>query len=69
MGSTLGFTEWGWDVTPKKSGNNILHLHVTLRIRLPFGEERKDHPVIDKKVIVKVNLPKETVKNNFPEFR
>lgn len=50
-----GFTEWAWDVTPQKSGNRVLHLHVTLRIRLPFGEERKDHPVLDKSVLVKVN--------------
>jgi len=52
---TQGFTEWAWDIVPKKSGNKIIHLHVTLRIRLPFGEERKDHPVLDKEVIVKVN--------------
>lgn len=50
-----GFTEWAWDVTPKKSGKKTLHLHVTLRIRLPFGEERKDHPVLDKEIVVKVN--------------
>ena len=50
-----GFTEWAWDILPKKSGKKVLHLHVTLRIRLPFGEERKDHPVLDREVIVKVN--------------
>lgn len=50
-----GVTEWAWDVIPQKSGNKVLHLHVTLRIRLPFGEERKDHPVLDKSVLVKVN--------------
>ena len=50
-----GFTEWAWDVTPKKSGKKILHLHVTLRIRLPFGEERKDHPVLDREIVVEVN--------------
>jgi len=49
------FTEWAWDVIPKKSGKKTLHLHVTLRIRLPFGEERKDHPVFDKEIVVKVN--------------
>ncbi len=52
---TQGFTEWAWDIIPKKSGKAVLHLHVTLRIRLPFGEERKDHPVLDREVIVKVN--------------
>jgi hypothetical protein len=50
-----GFTEWVWDIIPQKSGNKVLHLHVTLRIRLPHGEERKDHPVLDKSVLVKVN--------------
>ena len=51
----IGLTEWAWDVTPKKSGKKVLHLHVTLRIRLPFGEERKDHPVLDREIVVKVN--------------
>ena len=50
-----GFTEWAWDVKPWKSGKKILHLHVTLRIRLPFGEERKDYPVLDREIVVKVN--------------
>lgn len=50
-----GFTEWAWDITPKDSGKKVLHLHVTLRIRLPFGEERKDHPVLDREIVVKVN--------------
>ena len=50
-----GLTEWAWDVTPRKSGEKILHLHVTLRIRLPYGEERKDHPVLDREILVQVN--------------
>ena len=49
------FTEWAWNVTPNRSGRQVLHLHVTLRIRLPFGEEKKDHPVIDRKIVVQVN--------------
>lgn len=32
-----------------KSGKTVLHLHVTLRIRLPFGDERKNHSILDKK--------------------
>ena len=51
----IGFTEWAWDVTPQRSGKKVLHLHVTLRIRLPHGEERKDHPVLDREIVVKVN--------------
>lgn len=49
------FTEWAWNVTPKKRGKQVLHLHVTLRIRLPFGEEKKDHPVLDREIVVSVN--------------
>lgn len=62
-----GFTEWAWDVTPKKSGKKTLHLHVTLRIRLPFGEERKDHPVLDREIVVKVN-PTYSVKIFFVSY-
>jgi len=51
-----GYTEWSWDVTPQKSGMQNLHLHTTVRIRLPFGEERKDHPVIDKKLKFELTL-------------
>jgi len=50
------YTEWAWDVLPKKFGKLVLHLKVTLRIRLPFGEEVKDHPIIDREVKVKVGI-------------
>ena len=50
-----GHTEWAWDVMPLKSGTQKLHLHITIRIRLPFGEERKDHPVVDREIDVHVN--------------
>ncbi|TAN66344.1 MAG: hypothetical protein EPN17_14110 [Methylobacter sp.] len=53
--SASGFTEWSWDVIPLKSGKKTLHLHVTLRIRLPFGEEKKDSPVLDREITVQVN--------------
>jgi hypothetical protein len=56
-----GFTEWAWDATPRRSGKKALHLHVTLRIRLPYGVEKKDHPVLDRDIVVKVN-PAYTVK-------
>jgi hypothetical protein len=48
------YTGWSWDVTPQKSGNQTLHLHVTVRLRLPFGEERKDHPVMEREIKVKI---------------
>ncbi len=50
-----GFTEWAWDVTPTKSGQKVLYLHVTLRIRMPFGEETKDHPILERRIVVLVN--------------
>jgi hypothetical protein len=50
-----GFTEWAWDVIARKSGRRMLHLHITLRIKLPFGEERKDHPILDREIAVQVN--------------
>jgi len=51
----IEYTEWAWDVTPQKSGKKTMHLHVTLSIILPFGEERKDHPVLDREITVQVN--------------
>jgi len=50
-----GYTEWAWEVLPRKSGEKFLHLHVSLRIKIPFGEKTKDHPVMDKAILVKIN--------------
>ncbi len=50
------YSEWAWDVMPKKSGIRKLYLHVTLRMILPHGEERKDHPVLEREINVNVNL-------------
>ncbi len=50
-----GYTEWAWDVMPVQSGTRTLHLHVTVRIRLPHGEERKDHPVVDRIIQIDVD--------------
>jgi len=54
---TKNFTEWAWDVTPQKSGKKSLHLHCTLRIRLHDDalEKNKDHPVLDREIVVQVN--------------
>jgi hypothetical protein len=54
---TKNFTEWAWDVTPQKSGKKSLHLHCTLRIRLHNDalEKNKDHPVLDREIVVQVN--------------
>jgi hypothetical protein len=53
--TSSGFTEWAWTVTPNKRGQKVLHLHVSLKIKLPDSEKAKDHPVIDKEIDVKVN--------------
>lgn len=50
-----GYTEWVWDVLPLKSGTKKLHLLISVRIKFSFGEERKDFPLIDKDVKVRVN--------------
>ena len=52
-----GFTQWDWDVTPLKSGIQRLLLSVTIRIKIPnyYGEERKDYPVFERPIKVKVN--------------
>lgn len=42
-------------VFPVKAGAQTLYLHVTVRIRLPYGEEHKDHPVLDRTIQVQVN--------------
>ena len=53
-----GFTQWDWNVTPLKSGIQSLLLTVTLRIKIPnYGEERKDYPVFERRIKVKVNPP------------
>ena len=53
-----GFTQWEWDVVPLKSGIQYLILGVTVRLKLPNGaEEKKDYPVFDRRIEVKVNLP------------
>jgi hypothetical protein len=50
------FTQWEWDVTPLKRGVHSLFLGVTVRIKIPdYGEEKKDFPVLEKKIKVTVN--------------
>ena len=52
-----GFTSWMWDVTPLKSGNLVLHLLVTVRIKIPgYSDEKKDQPVLDRYIDVEANL-------------
>lgn len=50
------FTEWAWDVTPLKGGDQKLNLIVTVRLQLPsVGEETRDYPVIDRSIHVQVD--------------
>ena len=51
-----GFTQWEWNVTPLKSGLYKLYLSVAVRIKIAgIGEEKKDYPVFEKEINVKVN--------------
>lgn len=53
-----GFTQWDWYVMPLKSGVQSLLLTVTVRIKIPnYDEERKNYPVFERKIKVKVNPP------------
>lgn len=50
------FTEWAWDVTPTRAGDQTLNLIVTVRIQLPaVGEETRDYPVMDRQIHVEVD--------------
>jgi hypothetical protein len=51
-----GFTQWEYDVIPNKSGNQILQLIVTVRIKIPGGEEKITYPVFERDIDVKVNI-------------
>ena len=50
-------TQWNWDVLPLHKGKHALHLRVTIRIKVDGSEEKRDYPVIDKDIEVKVNVP------------
>ena len=51
-----GFTEWSWDVTPVKSGTQVLHLKVTVRLLISGQAEQEiDCDVMHKNIRVYVN--------------
>jgi len=54
--SAGNYTEWLWRIKPKKFGKLKLYLKITLKIKLPFGIERKDYPIIEREIIVKVSV-------------
>ncbi len=50
-----GYTEWDFDVTPNKSGEQSLSLVVTARVKLPgYGDEQKDLKIIERQIRVRV---------------
>jgi hypothetical protein len=51
-----GYTEWGWRITPLKSGENFLKLVVKVRIINESGDFYKDITVFDKNIEVKSNF-------------
>lgn len=51
------FTQWDYDITPLKSGNQTLLLMISVRLRFLNGlEEIKDYSVFEKEIVVKVNI-------------
>jgi len=53
------YTDWEWDVTPKASGDQELHLKATVRMTIPGVADQQafEVPVIDKAVHVQVSYP------------
>ena len=49
------YTEWLFDVLPVESGRKILELLVTVRIKLPDGQEVRNLPVKHRKINVEVD--------------
>ena len=50
------YTQWNWDVVPLQPGISTLYLTVSVRIKIPdHDEERKDYPVFEKQVKVRVS--------------
>jgi peptidoglycan-associated lipoprotein len=56
------FTDWGWDVTPLKTGTQSLLLSATVRTDSPdLGTESKNYPLYIKAVKVKFNPAYSTI--------
>jgi len=54
--SGIGFTQWEYEVMPKKAGDQIIILKVCTIIILPEGKEKtKCIPVFERKINVEVN--------------
>lgn len=51
-----GYTEWSWNITPIKGGDNLLKLSVKIRIKENGESYYKDIVVFDRKVNIKSNI-------------
>ena len=66
-----GYTEWEWNVSPLKGGENKLKLNVKIRIKEDGNDYYKDITVFERKIKVKSNLGsgiKDFVFNNWEWF-
>jgi len=50
------YTEWSWDIVPLKAGRQILNLHISVSLVLPGIKEQRDHPVLEKSILVRSNF-------------
>jgi hypothetical protein len=51
-----GYTQWSWDVTPQKSGDQSLVLTVSARVKIPdYPDETKDLQVVERVIQVQVS--------------
>lgn len=56
-----GFTQWAFDVTPRKKGRQHLNLSVSAHYTYGNGEIRtKDNPVMTDQILIKVDTVRET---------
>ena len=50
----FGFTQWDFDITPKRSGRHFLRLLVTLRLQHEQAQELCDLPAFEREIAVQV---------------
>jgi hypothetical protein len=50
------YTEWSWNVLPKKSGNNKLILIIYIKRNTEFGTHLKGYPVFEDEILIETNL-------------
>jgi hypothetical protein len=50
----IGFTQWDFDVVPRRSGRRVLRLAVTLRLKREDTQELCDLPALEREIAVHV---------------